>query len=66
MIQDRLLGMNIVSTKTLTVLVLVAFIFKSSFYLDIAIVYALLNFIITAATSRYLETEGWSRKRLDY
>lgn len=57
--QDRLLGVNIVGTKTLVVVVLVTYIFAESFFLDVAIVYALLLFVVTIATSRYLETEGW-------
>lgn len=55
-VQDRLLGINIVGTKTLTALVLVGVIFQSRFYLDVAIIYALLNFIVTVATARYLES----------
>lgn len=60
--QDRLLGVNIVGTKTLVVVVLVTFIFGESFFLDVAIVYALLLFIVTVAVSRYLETEGWKEE----
>lgn len=61
--QDRLLGVNIVGTKTLVVVVLVTYIFAESFFLDVAIVYALLLFVVTIATSRYLETEGWKEMR---
>jgi multicomponent Na+:H+ antiporter subunit F len=57
--QDRLLGVNIVGTKALVLVVLVTFIFAESFFLDVAIVYALLLFIVIVAISRYLETEGW-------
>jgi multicomponent Na+:H+ antiporter subunit F len=57
--QDRLLGVNIMGTKTLVVVVLVTFIQAESFFLDVAIVYALLLFVVTVALSRYLETEGW-------
>lgn len=57
--QDRLLGVNIVGTKTLVVVVLVTFIQAESFFLDVAIVYALLLFVVTVALSRYLEAEGW-------
>ena len=58
-IQDRVLGINIVSTKTLTLVVLVAFIYQNTLFLDVAMVYALLNFVVTVAASRYLETMGW-------
>jgi multicomponent Na+:H+ antiporter subunit F len=57
--QDRLLGVNIVGTKTLVVVVLVTFIQAEAFFLDVAMIYALLLFIVTVAVSRYLETEGW-------
>jgi len=57
--QDRLLGVNIVGTKALVLVVLVTFIFAESFFLDVAIVYALLLFIVIVVISRYLETEGW-------
>jgi multicomponent Na+:H+ antiporter subunit F len=55
-IQDRILGVNIVGTKTLVVVVLVTFIHGSRFFLDVAMVYALLLFVVTVALSRYLET----------
>jgi len=53
---DRILAVNIIGTKTLVVLVLLAFVFRSSFYLDVAVVYGLLNFVVTLAASRFLET----------
>lgn len=58
-VQDRLLGVNIVGTKTLSVVVLLTFIQAESFFLDVAIVYALLLFVITVTLSRFLEVEGW-------
>lgn len=56
-IQDRLISINIVNTKTLAVLLLVFFVVGDpANYLDIALVYALLNFVVTVALSRYAET----------
>jgi multicomponent Na+:H+ antiporter subunit F len=63
--QDRLLAVNIVGTKTLVVVVLVTFIQGANFFLDVAIVYALLLFVVTVALSRYLEAEGWEEMRSD-
>ena len=57
-IQDRLLGVNIVGTKTLVVVVLVTFIQGESIFLDVAMAYALLLFVVTVATSHYLQSEG--------
>lgn len=57
-IQDRLISINIVNTKTLVVLLVVFFVVgQTDLYLDIALVYALLNFVVTVALARYLETE---------
>ena len=64
-IQDRLLGVNIVGTKTLVVVVLVTFIQGSDFFLDVAMVYALLLFVVTVAWSRYLETRGMGESGSD-
>jgi multicomponent Na+:H+ antiporter subunit F len=61
--QDRVLAVNIVGTKTLVVVVLVTFIQAESFFLDVAIVYALLLFVVTIAVSRYLEAEGWEEAK---
>ena len=63
-VQDRVLSINIVATKTLSVLVLIAFIFKSTLYLDVAIIYALLNLIVTVTVSRYLEVKGWEANQV--
>ncbi len=55
--QDRLIGVNIINTSVLVVLLLSFFVAdRPTMYLDIALVYALLNFIVTVALSRFLET----------
>lgn len=53
---DRLLAVNVVGTKTLVVLCLLAFAFDRSLFVDVALVYGLLNFVVTIAASRLLET----------
>ena len=61
---DRVLSVNVIGTKTLVVLVLLAFVFDRGLFIDVALVYALLNVVITLAASRYLETgrlrEEWT------
>lgn len=63
---DRILAINIVGTKTLVILVLIAYIFHQAMYLDVALIYGLLNFIVTVAAARYLETGviwgDWERR----
>ena len=44
-IWDRLLGMNLVSTKTIIIIIAFASVHKTSYLLDFAVVYALFGFI---------------------
>ena len=56
-VQDRVIGINIVNTKAMVVLLVLATFLGEQVYLDIALVYALLNFVVTITISRYIETE---------
>ncbi len=53
---DRVLAVNIIGTKTLVLLVVLAMAFGRDMLLDVALVYGLLNFVITITASRFLET----------
>jgi multicomponent Na+:H+ antiporter subunit F len=53
---DRVLAINVIGTKTLVALVLIAFVAGRGLLLDVALVYGLLNFGVTIATARFLET----------
>ena len=61
-IQDRILAVNVVGVKTLVVLVLLASIGGHDFLIDVAIVYGLLNFVITIAATRFIETGRFGRE----
>jgi multicomponent Na+:H+ antiporter subunit F len=52
---DRVVAVNVIGTKTLVILVLFAFVQGRTLYIDVAIVYALINFLSTLTISRYLE-----------
>ena len=53
-ILDRILGGNIIGTKTAVLLVIIGMVFgKVEMFVDFALAYALLNFIVTIAASRY-------------
>ncbi len=60
---DRILAINIIGTKTIVVLVLIAYIFHQTLYVDVALIYGLLNFIVSLAAARYIESGkikgGW-------
>lgn len=64
---DRVLAINVVGTKTVVILVILAYIFGQPMFADVALVYGLLNFIVTTTTARYLETgkmlEEWGGKK---
>jgi multicomponent Na+:H+ antiporter subunit F len=55
-LQDRILAVNVVGTKTLLVLAVLAAIAGHGFLLDVAIAYGLLNFVISLAAGRLVET----------
>ena len=51
---DRILGGNIIGTKTTTLLLLIGILMGDlAMFVDIAIAYALLNFIATLGATRY-------------
>jgi len=61
---DRIIGVNVTGTKTITVILLTGFLFdRVEFFIDIAFVYALINFIGVLALSRYLEQRGVTPRR---
>jgi len=56
---DRLIGASVIGTKTLIILALVGFIYgRIEMFIDISLVYALLNFIVTLAAAKYLRRKG--------
>jgi multicomponent Na+:H+ antiporter subunit F len=57
-IYDRVLAVNVVGTKTVVLLALIGFIYGRPHFLDIALVYAIINFIATLAFLKYIEKGG--------
>lgn len=58
MIFDRVLAVNVIGTKTVVLIALIGYIFERPHFLDIALVYAIINFISTIAFLKYNETGG--------
>jgi len=52
---DKILAAQIIGTKTLAILVLIAAIFDNMMFIDIALTYAVLLFILVIAAATYLE-----------
>ena len=51
---DRMIGVNAIGSKTVALLILIGLIFtRVEMFVDIALAYAMLNFIAVLAASRY-------------
>lgn len=53
-VYDRILAVNAVGTKTLLMIAVVGFLTERPEFLDIALVYALINFIGTVAVTKFV------------
>ena len=59
---DRLIGVNAIGSKTVTLLILIGLLYgRVDMFVDIALAYAMLNFIAVLAAARYFQ----KRKGLD-
>jgi multicomponent Na+:H+ antiporter subunit F len=55
---DRLLGASAIGTKTLVLILLLGLLFKRlEMFIDIALAYAVLNFISTLIIAKYFSTD---------
>ena len=55
-ILDRLIGVNAIGSKTTVLLILIGLIYhRVDMFVDIALAYAMLNFIAVLAASRYFQ-----------
>jgi multicomponent Na+:H+ antiporter subunit F len=53
---DRLIGANAIGSKTVVLLILIGLIYgRVDMFVDIALAYAMLNFIAVLAASRYFQ-----------
>ncbi len=53
---DRLISINVIGTKTIVLILIVSFILKETYFIDVALVYALISFISTIAISKFIQT----------
>jgi len=59
---DRILAVNSFGTKTVLLIALLDFLTRRTDFLDLALVYALMNFIGTIAVMRFHLRTGWSEE----
>lgn len=57
-VQDRLIALNVAGTSTVILIALLAAGLDRPSYLDIALVYALLNFVFSLAIAKFTFQEG--------
>ncbi len=56
---NRVAALSAIGTKTLIILLIIGFLYnRVEMFIDISLVYALLNLIGTLAAAKYLEMEG--------
>jgi len=60
---DRLLGMNLILSKTIIIIILFAAIFETTYLLDFAIIYALSGFIGTIFLALFLSQRDILKSR---
>ncbi len=56
--QDRIVAINVIGTSTVVIIALVAAALDQPEYLDIALVYALLNFVLSIAVAKFTVDRG--------
>ena len=60
---DRILGAGAIATKTMVLILVIGLIFnRMDMFIDIAMAYAILNFIGIIAITKYLDTRSLRKK----
>jgi multicomponent Na+:H+ antiporter subunit F len=52
---DRVVAINMISTKVSVIIILVALVLEQKNYVDVALIYAMVGFITTVSVAKYLE-----------
>lgn len=62
---DRVVAVNVIGTKAVILLCLVSAVFEEGFFLDVALVYALISFLATICLARLVlrEKKRWGEWR---
>jgi multicomponent Na+:H+ antiporter subunit F len=60
--EDRLVAINVVGTKTIVLILIASFIMHETYFVDVALVYALISFIASIVISKSIEIKGGNTK----
>lgn len=55
---DRLVAINVISTKTIILILMASFILRETYFIDVALVYALISFVASIVIANYIEKSG--------
>lgn len=64
-VQDAVISINIMNTKTVVIMLLLSAVFGQEMYLDVSFVFAFLYFVVVYGVSRYIEEKGGPLGKLD-
>lgn len=54
---DRIIGINIIGTKTIVIISIISFLLKEVYFIDVVLVYALISFVGSYAVAREIDSE---------
>ncbi len=52
---DRIISINLMTTLVIAIILLLSFYFSEESYIDVAILYAMIGFLMTVAVVKYLQ-----------
>lgn len=55
---DRLIAINVIGTKVIILILIVSFLLNETYFVDVAIVYALISFLSSILISKFIENSG--------
>ncbi|WP_051541738.1 monovalent cation/H+ antiporter complex subunit F [Clostridium lundense] len=55
---DRLIAINVIGNKTIILILIVSLILHESYFIDVALVYALISFIASIVIANYIQNIG--------
>lgn len=57
-VTDRIIAINVIGTKIIVIISLVSYLLNESYFIDVALTYALISFIATIIASKTIDTGG--------
>ncbi|MBP1925998.1 multicomponent Na+:H+ antiporter subunit F [Sedimentibacter acidaminivorans] len=55
---DRLIAINVIGTKTIVLILMISLVFRENYFVDVALVYALISFVASVVIANYIEKIG--------